>query len=153
MTALRVSLQPLMPNDWPQIAPLVRAFYAHFGYRFSDRVQGRVFRQLLADPRRGAAWMIKAGDTPCGYVVLAHGWSIEYGGLVSVVDELFVSPDHRGAGIGRRTLALVRREARRLGARRLFLEVESYNRRAKSLYAREGFTDTRRTLMRMDVKR
>lgn len=134
-------------GDWSEVAPLVRAFYKHFGYRFSDRVQGRVFRELLTDERIGIAWLIREGEKTAGYVVLTRGWSIEYGGSVAVVDELFVTPEFRGRGVGRRVLRLVRSRARRLGIRRLFLEVESYNRRAKALYARERFIDTRRTLM------
>jgi ribosomal protein S18 acetylase RimI-like enzyme len=44
-------------------------------------------------------------------------------------------------------LGRIRAEARRLGVRRLFLEVEAHNRRAKALYARIGFDDRKRALM------
>ncbi len=140
-------LAPLGPDDFPRVAPLVRRFYAHFGYPYADRVQGRSFRQLLADPARGRAWLVTAGGAPAGYAVLTLGWSIEYGGRVAMVDELFVEAAHRGAGLGTWVLDRLAGEARRLGVRRLFLEVESYNRWAKALYARAGYDDRKRALM------
>lgn len=153
MTHRSVKLQLLRSADWILAEPMMKAFYKHFGYVYSDRMQGRAFRELLADDRLGSAWFVRVNAQPVGYVVMTLGWSIEYGGRVAVVDELYVLPEFRGHGIGRRVLAQMRAEARRAGIRKLFLEVESFNRRAKALYARTGFGDTRRTLMRMDVRR
>lgn len=152
MTARAVRLVALRPADWPLVRPLLKAFYQHFDYAYSDRKQGRALCALLADARIGAAWQIQVGAAVVGYAVISHGWSIEYGGRFSMLDELFIVPAFRGRGIGRRALAQIRREASRMGARKLLLEVESYNRRAKALYVRRGFEDTRRSLMRMDVR-
>ena len=140
-------LQALGAADHARVEPMMRRFYAHFGYAYSPRVQGRPFRQLLADPRRGRAWRVLADGAPAGYVVLTLGWSIEYGGLVAMVDELFIETAHRGGGLGTWVLGQVKVKAMRLGVRRLFLEVESYNRRAKKLYARIGYDDRKRSLM------
>lgn len=144
---MKRKLQPLGRDDAAQVQPMMRRFYAHFGYAYSPRVQGRSFRHLLADPRRGRAWRVTIDGEPAGYVVLTLGWSIEYGGLVAMVDELFVEAAHRGGGLGTWVLGRMKAQARRLGVRRLFLEVESYNRRAKALYARVGYEDRKRTLM------
>lgn len=149
MNALQ--LRRVKPGDWPRVKPMMAAFYRHFGYAFSDRRQGRAFRTLLEEERRGVAWLIQLEAEPIGYIVLTHGWSIEYGGLISVVDEFYIAPKFRGRGAGRRVLRLIRRAARKLRVRLLLLEVEAHNRRAKSLYARVGFQDTRRTMMRMDL--
>lgn len=148
-----VRLRRLTARDWPRVRPFVRQFYAHFGYRFSDATQGRAFRRMLRIGRLGCAWMIEAAGAPAGYLVLALGWSIEYGGRVAVVDEVFVTKALRGRGLGRLALCRVRAAARRLGVRRLFLEVESYNAGAKRLYKDLGFADTRRTLMTADLIR
>ena len=147
-----LELRRLAPGDWPDVQPLVRQFYAHFGYPYSAAVQGRVFRRLLGDPRLGCAWLLEEAGVAAGYLVLTLGWSIEYGGRVALVDELFVTAARRGHGLGRAALRLARREARRLGVRRLFLEVESFNARAKRLYRKSGYRDTRRTLMTMAVR-
>lgn len=140
-------LQALHAGEHDLVSSMMRRFYGHFGYAYSPRVQGRSFRHLLADPRRGRAWLVTIDGEPAGYVVLTLGWSIEYGGLVAMVDELFIEAAHRGGGLGTWVLGRMKTQARRLGVRRLFLEVESYNRRAKALYARVGYEDRKRTLM------
>lgn len=146
-TSPRVTLRRLRGRDWPHVAPLVREFYAHFGYRFRDSVQGRVFRQLADDPGLGCAWVVEHRGETIGYLVLVLAWSIEYGGRIAVVDEIFITEAQRGKGLGAAVLRQAKRAARRLCIRRLFLEVESYNVGAKRFYRDLGFLDTRRTLM------
>ena len=51
-----------------------------------------------------------------------------------------VLPALRGQGMGRRLLDAAMDEARRRGAREMFLEVATGNTPAKALYARAGFT-------------
>jgi GNAT superfamily N-acetyltransferase len=151
MSHAALKLRRLAPDDWPEVRPLVRQFYAHFGYAYSAAVQGRVFRRLLGDPRLGFAWLLEEEGVAVGYLVLTLGWSIEYGGRVAMVDEIFVTASRRGHGVGRAALRHARREARRFGIRRLFLEVEGFNARAKRLYRKSGYLDTRRTLMTLAV--
>ena len=54
------------------------------------------------------------------------------------LDELFVDPEARGKGLGRAALDFVEGESRKLGARRICLEVELTitSRRGKSIRAR-----------------
>jgi RimJ/RimL family protein N-acetyltransferase len=50
--------------------------------------------------------------------------------------------EHKGKGIGRAALRLVKRTAfRELGAHRLWLDVKTHNDRARSLYLSEGFKE------------
>lgn len=151
ISASAINLIQLKASDWTAVRPLIRAFYKYFGYRFSDRTQGRAFRELLADKRIGDALLIRVEKEAVGYIVLTRGWSIEHGGSVALVDELFIASGFRNKGVGTRVLRLLRQHAGKMGIRRLFLEVESYNPRAKALYARTGYRDTKRTLMRMDT--
>lgn len=151
ISASKINLVQLHSEDWLEVRPLIRAFYKYFGYRFSEQKQGRAFRELLADETIGAALLIRVEEEAVGYIVLTRGWSIEHGGPVALVDELFVASGFRNQGVGSRVLRLLRQHARRMGIRRLFLEVESYNPRAKALYARTGYRDTKRTLMRMNT--
>ena len=82
-----------------------------------------------------------------GYVVVCHGYSIEYGGVTGFLDELYLLPAARGRGIGSATLRFLRKESGRRGWVSLLLEVVRGNRKAARLYARRGFADHGRTLM------
>jgi len=147
----KVQLRRARTADLPRLLPFVRAFYAHFGYPFGA-AQRRSLRRVVGDEAIGAVWFIRADGCDVGYVALIWGWSIEYGGLVGMVDELYVDAEHRGRGIGRATLRAVDGIARRHGVRRLFLEVERANRVAKRAYLRSGYLDTGRTMMTRPLK-
>ena len=92
------------------------------------------------------AWLITLDARPVGYVVLALTFSVEAGGRAACVDELYLVPEVRNQGLGSRALALVEAEARDLGVRRIFLEVQRGN-RVIELYRRAGYVDHDRFLM------
>jgi GNAT superfamily N-acetyltransferase len=57
-------------------------------------------RLLLSASHLGAAWIALEADSPCGYLLAAFVFSLEHGGLMAEIDELFVLPTHRGSGTG-----------------------------------------------------
>jgi ribosomal protein S18 acetylase RimI-like enzyme len=106
--------------------------------------------RLLADPTLGRAWVIRSGGRPAGYVVLTFAYSIEFGGRMAVVDELYVAPPHRRRGIGRLALQYAAEQAAALGVRGLVLEVSPANAGARRLYEAAGFVErTYRVMTRM----
>jgi GNAT superfamily N-acetyltransferase len=139
-------LAPLRAADLPLLERLVRAYYVEDGHRFDATQQPAALAALAEGEPLGRGWLVMLAGRPVGYAVLTLGFSVEAGGCEGCVDELFVVPAVRGRGVGRRALALLEDEARRLGVRRLFLEVEHGN-RASGLYRRAGFVDHRRHLM------
>jgi GNAT superfamily N-acetyltransferase len=100
----------------------------------SDAVKG-----LISDAGRGIVLMAQDPD-PVGVAVLAYTWTLEHGGRVAWLDELFVVPERRGRGIGRALLRRALDVARESGCRAVDLEVDSGHARAEHLYRREGFT-------------
>ena len=65
----------------------------------------RGFAALLADERLGHVWFIQADSKDVGHVVVSLCFSMEYGGLIAFVDDLFIQPPYRRTGLG--TAALV----------------------------------------------
>jgi GNAT superfamily N-acetyltransferase len=99
---------------------------------------------LLIDGERGAV-LLAYDPHPIGIGVLAYTWTLEHGGRVGWLDELFVVPERRCRGIG---LALLRRAlevARSAGCRAVDLEVDAAHVRAQRLYEREGFHSLHRS--------
>jgi GNAT superfamily N-acetyltransferase len=95
-------------------------------------------RGLTFDAGRGAV-LIASDPEPVGVAVLAYTWTLEHGGLVAWLDELFVVPQHRGRGTGRALLRQAVEVARENGCRAVELEVDLEHARAERLYQREGF--------------
>jgi ribosomal protein S18 acetylase RimI-like enzyme len=128
--------------------PLVRAFYAHFGYPYSEPGKSRLLAQVVDTPALGSIWLVlsDAGDA-IGYLFLSYYFSLEFGGPTAFIDEFFIDPAHRGHGFGTKVILEVVEAARGLGIRAIQLEVERSNARAAALYTRLGFVDHDRRLL------
>jgi GNAT superfamily N-acetyltransferase len=142
-----VRIEIAAPSAAGAILDMMEQFYAGERYPF-DREKARgALEPFLANSGLGRAWLFRDEDAAVGYFVLTLGWSLEYGGRDAFVDELFVSPSHRGRGLGRRALEVIEEACRELGVQALHLEVEQHNFQATELYRRWGFEDHDRRLM------
>ena len=88
-------------------------------------------------------------NLPVGYAAVSTGWSLEVGGADYILDEVFVQ--QRGEGVGRQLIAAAEVRCAELGVRRIFLETERPNVRARSLYARLGFVEDDSVWMSKDL--
>jgi GNAT superfamily N-acetyltransferase len=98
----------------------------------------------LADGRRGSFLMGRLDGATVAVAYLNFQWSLEHGGLSAWLEELFVLPEHRGKGIGRRLLLAACTHAAERGCAAVDLEVEEAHPRAARLYERAGFAPHRR---------
>jgi ribosomal protein S18 acetylase RimI-like enzyme len=104
-------------------------------------------RELLAAPDRGLVWVIEQGGEAAGYLVLTWGYSLEFHGRDAFIDELYVAPRYRGAGVGRQAVEWAEDACKAHGAGAVHLEVEIDNERAHALYRRSGFAERGLRLM------
>lgn len=102
---------------------------------------------LISDPSLGRLWLIECDGAVAGYVALTLVWSLEFGGRIAFVDELFVARSHRGRGIGRATLEFVEDKAKALQATALMLECTVANDPARRLYSGCGYSPRNSQLM------
>jgi len=98
-----------------------------------------VVRAVIADGSQGFLLLALAEDTPVGVAYAASHLSLEHGGMIGWLEELYVSPQWRGGGIGARLLAEVIADAQKLNWRGLELEVVAGHERVVPLYLRHGF--------------
>jgi ribosomal protein S18 acetylase RimI-like enzyme len=139
-------LAAVAATDLPLLEQLVRAYYLEDGHIFHEGRQPAALAALVAGEPFGPAWLIEVERRAVGYLVLSWGFSVEAGGREVCLDEIYLVPEMRNRGLGRRVLALVEAEARAIGGRRIFLEVERHN-RAIGLYCRAGYLEHDRFLM------
>jgi len=116
-------------------------------YFFDESAVRDVLRKFLASPDLGRAWVFFDGETPAGYIVLTFGYSFEYHGRDSFIDELYIEPQYRRQGIGRRATQFVEESASELGVNAIHLEVDQGNDPAAELYRRAGYDNHSRFLM------
>lgn len=134
-------------SDADALLNFMRAYYAFDGHGFDADKARSALVALLRDANFGRAWLILDDDTPVGYIVLCFGYSLEWLGRDSFVDEFYLRKEYRGRGWGRRTMDFVEEEARKAGIRALHLEVVENNDTALALYQKLGFKEHHSTFL------
>jgi ribosomal protein S18 acetylase RimI-like enzyme len=114
---------------------------------FDAPAVSKTLRRFLDLPSFGAIWLLHENETLVGYVVLTLGFSFEFHGHDSFVDELYIEPEFRRRGYGRQAVRFIEEQARKMGANALHLEVDHGNGPALELYRRSGYENQDRFLM------
>lgn len=122
------------------MAALLGGFRDHLGYDGPDdaSVLASVERIIVRDDAEyllGAA----SGDEPAGVAQVRYRWSVWWESEDCWLEDLYVSADARGSGLGRALTEAVLERARRRGCRRVELDVNSENTPALALYRSLGF--------------
>ena len=98
----------------------------------------KTFDLLLAENPYAEGYVFEADSIPCGYALLAKTWSQEAGGLTVWIEEIYVSPEKRGLGLGKEFFSFLEKKYKGT-AKRFRLEVEDENEGAVRLYKKLGF--------------
>ncbi len=138
------------PADIPALCTLMRQYYAHDQLEFIESRARNALHTLLREAR-GAAWLLSADDADIGYAVIVWSYSLEYGGLEAVLDELYLAPEARGSGLGRELMKHVTQAARAAAAVVLRLETGRDNESARAFYTRLGFETLDRVLLTLTL--
>lgn len=107
--------------------------------------------RLLGAPELGLIAHIVEGDAVSGYLVLTWGFDLEWNGRDAFLTELYLLPQTRGRGLGRKALPLIEQLAREHGARALHLMVRPENLAAVQLYRGAGYSSPPRTFLTKDL--
>ncbi|MEZ5447180.1 MAG: GNAT family N-acetyltransferase [Gammaproteobacteria bacterium] len=144
---MNLSWRALREEEIGLLLPMMEAF-AHGERQPFERARAeRNLRYLLGHPIFGGVWFICQDDARIGYLVVTLGYSFEFGGHDSFVDEIYVLPEHRGKGVGTRSLAFAEVAAGSLGATTLHLEAARREGGPAEFYARCGYVDRGYELM------
>lgn len=123
-------IRPAQPQDAEQVRELLREYAAGLGIDLSFQD----FETELADPLTFYELVLLAGD---GCVALRR---VDH--ETCEMKRLYVRPDARAGGLGRRLAEAVVAEARARGYRRMLLDTLPSMAAARALYASLGFRET-----------
>lgn len=134
-----IECRSALPGDLPVLLPLVREFYTHFGFAWDEERKGGLLARLLDDSDLGRLWVVSVDRQIAGYALLPLYFSVEFDGRVALLDELYVTENHRGTGAGTSLLEEVIHALRQERILAIRLEVDSRHPDATALYTRLGF--------------
>ena len=146
--AAGVTLRPLEPADDGEVAEIIRSVMTEHG------AVGPGF--AIVDPEVGAMSMHydPDADPPAAYFVLDDGTRVLGGAgfaplkggpkATCELRKMYLRPQTRGCGLGRRLLEHVLAQAHAAGYRRCYLETMATMQRARALYESVGFSPLRK---------
>jgi GNAT superfamily N-acetyltransferase len=137
--AQSVCVAPATPADCHDCARLLVDQLGEHGIEASLRPLTQVLVSVVADASRGFLLLARDKDRIVGVAYVATILSAEHCGPIAWLEELYVTPDSRGRGVGTALLAAVVERSRETGMVAMELEVDAGHKRAESLYKRFGF--------------
>ncbi|CUH62733.1 putative acetyltransferase [Thalassovita gelatinovora] len=135
MTALHLA----GPDDLERLLPQVQAFQEDQGIARRDEDRIAALMPLLQGSPHGVVYLFGPQRAPIGHVVISFGWSLEYGGLTGIIDEIFVRPSVRGRGIGSEVLTALPKALAGAGLKALHLELHRDDEKTRRFFAKLRF--------------
>jgi ribosomal protein S18 acetylase RimI-like enzyme len=117
----------------------------------NPEAQCRGLLRIITNPEIGIVLVAKEGVAVLGMVSLQYTISTALGERVGLLEDMVVSPDARGSGVGSRLLqeAIVVAEAG--GCRRITLLTDQTNLSAQRFYKRHGFEASAMVPLRLSL--
>jgi GNAT superfamily N-acetyltransferase len=135
-----VTIRPATSSDIPQLLSLVRRYWEFEEIEVFTALRVElILKQLLAEPRLGAAWVAEDHGQLVGYLIAVRVLSVEHQGIMAEIDEFFVLPEARSHGVGARLLATAEAALAREGCVRLQLQLSVDNEAARAFYEHRGY--------------
>ncbi len=121
-------IRPARPGDEPIVLRLIKALAEYEKLAHQVVATEADLTESLFGPRPYAEAIIGYADgAPVGFAVYFHSFSTFWGRPGIYLEDVFVEPEWRGRGLGRRLLAHVARVAVERGCRRMEWSVLDWN--------------------------
>ena len=147
-----VTFRPCRPKDHRILLKFVTEYYDFDKIPFQRSSLSKGLDTLLRNVSQGQAWLMESHKTPVGYAVLTYNFDLEYGGVVGMLTDLYVSKRYRNQGIGSLALYEIEDFCRERGIRNIELQVLHHNPEAETFYHKAGFKILPRKVMLMEVR-
>ncbi|MEM9247478.1 MAG: GNAT family N-acetyltransferase [Pseudomonadota bacterium] len=126
------------PDALTRLDPMVAAFHADMCIESTPESRRAGLLPLLEGSPYGAVYFVGPQAAPVGYLAVTFSWSIEFGGMDAMLDELWIRPAVRGRGLATEALTALIAALTPTGVRAISLEAEAGS-PAAALYRRLSF--------------
>lgn len=136
-----MKIRKAKPEDYKYLSGLYNKDNTRF--LLFKKVSIKQIKKLEENPNR-FSYILLVNNKPIGTFNLRK-WSLKNEFIFGMI----IDKPHQGNGYGQQALKLIQREAKRLGCKKLKLEVDERNMPAQWIYKKAGFKETR-TLVNME---
>ncbi len=136
---LDLVIAPVTTGDYEAVAPLIADYQRFYGVDHPDDARNRTFFSRFLGPGDAGCILGAWSDGRLlGYACLYYASSSVEAEDIIILNDLYVVPDARGSGVGRRLIEATTAQARARGLRRVRWSTAIDNRRAQRLYETTG---------------
>lgn len=141
-------------SDIPRLCELLELLFTQEADFRPDRAKQEAgLGKIIAEPGIGRILVLTDGNDVIGMVNLLFTVSTAEGAKAAVLEDMVISPGHRGKGEGAHLLQSAVTFARELGCARITLLTDRDNSRAISFYRRHGFGLSEMIPLRLHLSR
>ena len=151
-TEFKIKIVEATAADIPLISKMIEKLYKSENTVYRESDVNSALSALLGDNSNGGCWIFSSETGAAGYMIIGSAFSVEFGGKTAFIDELYITEEHRGKGLGRKALELAENYAKEKGYTFLRLEVELSNTTAQKIYRAGGFKEHERYIMTKKLK-
>lgn len=139
-------------KDIPALCALLSVLFSEEEEFTPDaEAQSQGLARIVTNPEVGVVLVAKDGHGILGMVILLYTVSTALGDRVALLEDMVVSPQARGTGIGSRLLEHAIAVARANGCKRITLLTDRVNEAAQRFYKRRGFESSPMVPLRLDL--
>lgn len=147
-----VRVEPATIEDLPKLVQLVEELMNLQGdFMPNKQAHERGLALILEQPNRGRIFVLRNDDRIFGMVNLLFTISTAMGGLVILLEDFVIHPNHRAQGYGTMLLDYVKEFAKRKNFKRITLLTDKISSESQNFFKKEGFDHSNMIPMRLIV--
>ena len=147
-----MQIEKATPADIPALSELLSALFSQEAeFTPNSEAQAKGLNQIIGNPEVGAVLVAREGGQVVGMVNLLFTVSTALGGQVALLEDMVVSSQARGAGVGSELLDQAISFARAQGCKRITLLTDRENESAQRFYGKKGFVVSGMVPMRLSL--
>lgn len=127
-------------EDIPQLSILLESLFSQeIEFKPNRDIQSKGLSKIISNPEVGEIIVARKSSKLIGMVNLLYTVSTALGGQVAILEDMIVSPDSRGLGVGSKLIDYCLETAMQKGCKRISLLTDSNNTDAHKFYEKHGF--------------
>ena len=135
-----MQITPANISDIPALCDLLGILFSQEAdFKPNHEAQSRGLARIISSPEIGLIVVARQANQIIGMVNLLYTVSTALGDRVALLEDMVVSPNARGSGVGSRLLEQAIQFARANGCKRITLLTDSTNKSAQRFYQKHGF--------------
>lgn len=145
-------VEPATLDDLPQLVELLgELFREEEDFQPDARKQELGLKLILEAPQRGRIFVLRTDHRILGMINLLFTISTAEGGMVVLMEDVVVHPQHRRQGFGSHLVEYAKDFAQKRGFKRITLLTDRISAKSQAFFAHHGFTMSSMVPMRLHL--